>query len=569
MLKEIELKNFRGIKSCKIASLNQINLFIGKFGSGKSTILESIYMLKMLSPIGIGGIARQILTRRTDRGTRRGPEETPIDSSSLIYRYAQEETSMIEIKFEDSWLKIEMGSPRKLDTPGAGEPGYQFGFKISYGLASGQVFENWSIASFGWNLSSPVSGRIITPSPIHPDFVSDMVLIDEHYKREVQTVESSYLDPIKRRPPMDADFIHNIVGWAFDDIKGYEFMRYSPRMQESRSSFAFSDARVFIDEIADGARDGIAILATAYLSKNTALLIEEPEDHIHARSLGAMISKLVDFASKNDLQLFVTTHRPEVVAHFVEFGKEKVNVFHVERQNGETRAFPTEWYDVKILMDIGCDAGLLAKGFERYVITEGLIDKSIIESYIKKLKNQDPEDLWVTVISCRGKDNLKEIVKALIPTGKTMFILRDRNGRTAEDTIASVIDSVKSLEKEGYKIEENESVIRLLKDPIVCEIRKDHVLALGQEIEIDGIKEGFKKHTIDDYILDMIAKDKELREKLGVNKEDLSKYIAASNDSKSVLLRIFDYGPETAEEIIKVSRVLSDPLAKITESIFE
>lgn len=43
-LRSIEIENFRGIKYCKLDNLTDINIFIGKNVSGKSTILESIYL---------------------------------------------------------------------------------------------------------------------------------------------------------------------------------------------------------------------------------------------------------------------------------------------------------------------------------------------------------------------------------------------------------------------------------------------------------------------------------------------------------------------------------------------
>lgn len=45
MFKNIHIKNFRGIKNLKIEKLNQINLIVGKNNCGKSTILESLFLL--------------------------------------------------------------------------------------------------------------------------------------------------------------------------------------------------------------------------------------------------------------------------------------------------------------------------------------------------------------------------------------------------------------------------------------------------------------------------------------------------------------------------------------------
>ena len=49
LLERIIINNFRGFNSLEINKLNQINLFIGKNNSGKSSILESIFLLVGMS----------------------------------------------------------------------------------------------------------------------------------------------------------------------------------------------------------------------------------------------------------------------------------------------------------------------------------------------------------------------------------------------------------------------------------------------------------------------------------------------------------------------------------------
>ena len=43
-LQWLEVQNFRGIKYCKLEDFADLNVFIGKNNTGKSTILESIYL---------------------------------------------------------------------------------------------------------------------------------------------------------------------------------------------------------------------------------------------------------------------------------------------------------------------------------------------------------------------------------------------------------------------------------------------------------------------------------------------------------------------------------------------
>jgi hypothetical protein len=43
-IKWIEIKNFRGIKYCRLERFGDINVFIGRNNTGKSTVLEGIYL---------------------------------------------------------------------------------------------------------------------------------------------------------------------------------------------------------------------------------------------------------------------------------------------------------------------------------------------------------------------------------------------------------------------------------------------------------------------------------------------------------------------------------------------
>ena len=55
----LEIENFRGIKKLEVKDLNSINIFVGKNNSGKSSILEALFLLT--------GISNPELILRIDR----------------------------------------------------------------------------------------------------------------------------------------------------------------------------------------------------------------------------------------------------------------------------------------------------------------------------------------------------------------------------------------------------------------------------------------------------------------------------------------------------------------------
>ena len=44
MFKSIAIKNFRGIENLKLQNLNQVNIFVGENGVGKTTLLDAIFI---------------------------------------------------------------------------------------------------------------------------------------------------------------------------------------------------------------------------------------------------------------------------------------------------------------------------------------------------------------------------------------------------------------------------------------------------------------------------------------------------------------------------------------------
>ena len=53
MLESLEIENFRGIKKLKVDNFKNINFFIGKANTSKTSLLESLYISLSKSPVSI------------------------------------------------------------------------------------------------------------------------------------------------------------------------------------------------------------------------------------------------------------------------------------------------------------------------------------------------------------------------------------------------------------------------------------------------------------------------------------------------------------------------------------
>jgi ABC-type lipoprotein export system ATPase subunit len=537
--KSVAFKNFRGIARGEIKDFNKINVLLGKFGAGKSTILESIY-LPIITISDHQNELYNIFVRRTNREGHYG---------EALYKYDANQVASISYTIGLNTLELLIGKKETLQET------------IGGSLAVRVTFNRNRMGAIGYrdNLGYTAGGASGFDNPTFT-FLNGLRLIDNKYKNTIQSIETQFLNPMRQRN-LDEEFIELVMD-VFDDVKNFEFLEYAPGTNQFRAVLKLEDSKVFVDDISDGLRHGLIILATAFMVKDTALLLEEPENHLYPNSLAKIIEKLVEISRKNNVQLFVSTHRPEVVANFVKFGVDDVKIFYVEKHVGNMTARPSEWNDVRILLDLGLDAGLLAKGFEKYVVVDGTMDKTILEFSIKKEKGVRAEDLWLTIIPARGDTNRKEIVKALIPTGKDIIIFKDMDEHSKEDTVKAVIDSIRELGNEGYDFRELDDRIEIQKQEAKYAIPKKNIYPIGIErLTYDGRELNLSKHAVDDYVLEIIINNYEV---IGFEKTQLDYAVSGAESSKDILEKIMQYRSEEVQTLIEKSSLGTSLKALVT-----
>jgi len=523
MVKTVLIQNFRGIKSCKIAGISEINIFVGKFSSGKSTILEAIYLFKMLSR-GYS-VIQETFQRRTNRA---------IDIRHFFYQ-ANDDIPITLLLANDKTLTLIISKM----------PDGQYNFRI--------LEEKEGYSSSAWSLTttsdfSSVGGGGVQDRPE----LKDITMIDDQYVRNFGSQVTAYLNLFKEQKK-EEKFIQ-IIHKVFSDVADYEFLNYS-RSGDFRPSFALPDARIFGDELSDGIRYGVALLATVYALKETILLIEEPETHQYPKALNKILEALLEIALNNNVQLFITTHRPEVLSEIIKTGKEKASIFHVERSDeGLVNCRKSEWNDLKIFQDIGWDVGNFARGYEKLLVVDGLIDKVVLEEAIKKEKGADPQDLWMSIIPARGKSNLKEITKALLPLNKQIYILPDLDTELPENRKKCVIDSIKSLSHESYSIKEENDRIFIEKGSIKTIFPVSNIIPLGNPaLKINGSV--FNFHTVDDYILEILMTNEEVISNFELDLKQIKTLATSNQSAKAILYHLMPYSEEMASKIIQMGKV--------------
>ena len=337
MLKSLAIQNLRGVKKCEISGLGQINLMIGKNNAGKSTILDSLLLSSAVMFYPINQVFA-VVSRRSDRS---------YDPHELLYKYNPHPLSIL--------LNLSDGSSFEITTAQVSNNPDSFAFYLSSSFSKGphQIMtfspeirnnfrdlrgkqpsslhnkpnqrEKGVLKEFGSSISSE---KIKAPEEILT-FLQDISLIDPGVRTHTGELEEQF-DEIKRSEKYDSTL--QILKQTYaDELRSWELSRYLRAQNENRTAFTYRGGRpVYVDDIGDGMKVGFAAVTLASNKCKTILLVEEIETHQHPSSLRLLVEFIIETAMKNELQLFVSTHNPDVFRYFKMFCPD-TKVFLIEK----------------------------------------------------------------------------------------------------------------------------------------------------------------------------------------------------------------------------------------------
>jgi len=359
MLTSLTIKNFRGIKEGKIEDISNVNILLGPNNSGKSTILESIYLASTaLSGKDILGRNRKeyIIKRRVSRSYDfvdalwyKYKTDVPV---TLLFKI-NDETFLFEVFKENNlfytYLKTRSGyysrpSMRsnwflhKLSDKGPIHNSY-----TASGITSSEIFNNYRMLTMFNSLINLLESSIIIDSFISNNFE----LIEE---KLWFTVVADRTD--KK--------ITKIINSCYDTtIENFSYVKIGPGYSLAALLPTHS---VRIDEIGDGVRMAVVILALAYLTKNGILLFEEPENHQHIRALDKIMQALLEVTKTQKTQLFISTHSLELTERLVDLSIKlniDLTVHGLSLDKGILKSRSIKKQDAKNLLEVGEDLRII------------------------------------------------------------------------------------------------------------------------------------------------------------------------------------------------------------------
>lgn len=290
MFNKIEIERFRGIRHASVEGFKQINLFFGKNNCGKSSLLESLFLVSGLSnpllPIHVNFMRGYSKSRLNDLKL----DFYNLDSSQPIHiRMENEEKRELSISlFEQSQNNVSLNADDTniLSNVEEGKYGLKFDFKINDECYESQLrFES---------ANSTEATRVVP----------------EQY---VESLRCTYLSP-------KYDFSASIQGLKnILQNKDEHFIVEGLKLIEPRvKDFIFTDKEMLVDiglakripvnMMGDGARKIVSLLTAVYDCKDGALLVDEISNGFHYSVMCSLWKVLINAAVRNNTQLFITTH---------------------------------------------------------------------------------------------------------------------------------------------------------------------------------------------------------------------------------------------------------------------
>lgn len=290
MFNKIKIERFRGIKNASIEGFKQINLFFGKNNCGKSSLLESLFLVSGLSnpllPIHVNFMRGYNKAGLNDLKL----DFYNLDSSSPIHiQMENEEKRDLIIKFfeqKQNNVSLNANNANILSNVEEEKYGLQFDFKINEKHFESQLCFDTS--------NSTDATRVIS-------------------KQYTETLRCTYLSP-------KYDFSASIQGLKnILQNKDEHFIIEGLKLIEPRvKDFIFTDKEMLVDigltkripinVMGDGARKIVSLLTAIYDCKNGALLVDEISNGFHYSVMCNLWKVLINAAIKNNTQIFATTH---------------------------------------------------------------------------------------------------------------------------------------------------------------------------------------------------------------------------------------------------------------------
>mgnify|MGYP005623426955 CR=1 FL=1 len=353
MFKSIEINNFRGINTLKIDELSRINVFVGPNNSGKTTIIESLFILTGMSNPrlslnvnafrdvlhseendfrlnfrGLNFDNKIYLSGFVEKDGRRSLEITPIYSKGML-RNAPD-------KKNDSTTNSDISDASGFsDSSGHNDAiGLNYNFKKSQKkYLSKLIFEkNQMEVILSKNYKETLNARFFSANTMSGTIADRIDKIQRNKKKDL------LIQTLKRIEPRIVDVALSKNKMVYVDI-GIEQM-----IPLNLMGYGFSKA--------------CGLIANLLVLQDGFLMIDEIENGFHPETLSILWNAIFSAAQEYNVQIFLTTHSYEAIKTLLsviqdnDFNKDELGLFLIQKFKDERhKCYKYEYESLKETLD--------------------------------------------------------------------------------------------------------------------------------------------------------------------------------------------------------------------------
>lgn len=305
LLQNITIKNFRGFDEFKTDSFSQINLLIGKNNSGKSSLLEAIFLLI--------GMSNPILVDNVNR--LRGLNIRVADEFKfLFYKLKLNNKPHFECEFSDTSIRtLQLNPIYKKDTKE----------KSNQNLNNEELAIDASTASpsmSGLELDFSIKKRHNPKKAYKSSIVfnpPEIIQNPNHsYKEDMHAVfitgGSNEANALTR--------YSDIVKRKKGDVVLKALQKIDPKIESIHPLpdglfFSYIDIEELVPSniAGDGVRKYLNIVTTIAEKNNSIVLIDEIENGLHYSAHKSLWESIINISKEFNVQLFITSHNIETL----------------------------------------------------------------------------------------------------------------------------------------------------------------------------------------------------------------------------------------------------------------
>lgn len=293
MIEELKINNFRSIKSLKIDNFKNINIFLGKANTGKTSILEAIYIILSMD-------SRAIIRITNLRSI--GLYNDIFDS--LFYDYNTNVSIKFDIKVDNELVELEI-------KPNIVNSTISFSEK---NITDNNIETINNIYNLNFNYLK--NGKNYTPN-----------ISIEKNNNEMKFLFNISVSAFFYRVELIADYsssLYKNLKIIFENnAKKEELKKYYQQFDNRIKDIRFIENKIVVEieglhnainikAVGKGFQTYITIIASIVVG-NKYILIDEIENGIHFETMKILLKNIIDLSKEYNLQFFITTHSKEFI----------------------------------------------------------------------------------------------------------------------------------------------------------------------------------------------------------------------------------------------------------------